>query len=139
MWERDTRDTEVLPPLRINSRFPMLIGFEASSINRFSQLRGNFSTRPPNFVNNTDESLRERHAISRARCLCPGLRTVASWPLACAWRKSSWVLTHWIPAVFRHKYTRKKSAGDETRTRDVHLGKVVLYQLSYTRSFKREQ
>ena len=26
-------------------------------------------------------------------------------------------------------------AGDEARTRDVHLGKVVLYQLSYTRSF----
>ena len=24
-------------------------------------------------------------------------------------------------------------AGDETRTRDVYLGKVVLYQLSYTR------
>ena len=26
-----------------------------------------------------------------------------------------------------------KTAGDEARTRDVHLGKVVLYQLSYTR------
>jgi hypothetical protein len=33
----------------------------------------------------------------------------------------------------------KAGAGDEARTRDVHLGKVVLYQLSYTRSFKREQ
>jgi hypothetical protein len=33
----------------------------------------------------------------------------------------------------------KQSAGDEARTRDVHLGKVVLYQLSYTRSFEREQ
>jgi hypothetical protein len=30
---------------------------------------------------------------------------------------------------------RKKTAGDEARTRDVHLGKVVLYQLSYTRDF----
>ena len=29
-------------------------------------------------------------------------------------------------------------AGDEARTRDVHLGKVVLYQLSYTRSFERD-
>ncbi len=29
----------------------------------------------------------------------------------------------------------KAGAGDEARTRDVHLGKVVLYQLSYTRSF----
>ena len=27
-------------------------------------------------------------------------------------------------------------AGDEARTRDVHLGKVVLYQLSYTRSLR---
>ncbi len=27
----------------------------------------------------------------------------------------------------------RKTAGDEARTRDVHLGKVVLYQLSYTR------
>ena len=32
----------------------------------------------------------------------------------------------------------KKRAGDEARTRDVHLGKVVLYQLSYTRSFERD-
>lgn len=31
----------------------------------------------------------------------------------------------------------KAGAGDEARTRDVHLGKVVLYQLSYTRSFER--
>jgi hypothetical protein len=33
---------------------------------------------------------------------------------------------------------REDSAGDEARTRDVHLGKVVLYQLSYTRSFERD-
>src|SRR5882757_3737856 len=32
----------------------------------------------------------------------------------------------------------KLTAGDEARTRDVHLGKVVLYQLSYTRSFERD-
>jgi hypothetical protein len=31
-----------------------------------------------------------------------------------------------------------RGAGDEARTRDVHLGKVVLYQLSYTRSFERD-
>ena len=31
-------------------------------------------------------------------------------------------------------FTRiKKRAGDETRTRDIFLGKEVLYQLSYTR------
>ncbi len=28
----------------------------------------------------------------------------------------------------------KAGAGDEARTRDVHLGKEVLYQLSYTRN-----
>ncbi len=27
----------------------------------------------------------------------------------------------------------KKRADDEIRTRDIHLGKVVLYQLSYVR------
>jgi hypothetical protein len=32
----------------------------------------------------------------------------------------------------------KAGAGDEARTRDVHLGKVVLYQLSYTRSFEMD-
>jgi hypothetical protein len=32
----------------------------------------------------------------------------------------------------------KAGAGDEARTRDVHLGKVVLYQLSYTRNFERD-
>ena len=29
-------------------------------------------------------------------------------------------------------------AGEETRTLDVHLGKVVLYQLSYTREREAE-
>ena len=43
-----------------------------------------------------------------------------------------------ILAVLRHRYTGKRRAGDEARTRDVHLGKVVLYQLSYTRSFERD-
>ncbi len=28
-----------------------------------------------------------------------------------------------------------KRADDEIRTRDIHLGKVVLYQLSYVRNF----
>jgi hypothetical protein len=30
----------------------------------------------------------------------------------------------------------KNGAGEETRTLDSHLGKVALYQLSYTRSIK---
>jgi hypothetical protein len=30
-------------------------------------------------------------------------------------------------------YEYKPGAGDETRTRDIFLGKEVLYQLSYTR------
>jgi hypothetical protein len=29
---------------------------------------------------------------------------------------------------------KTNGAGDEARTRDLHLGKVVLYQLSYSRS-----
>jgi hypothetical protein len=31
----------------------------------------------------------------------------------------------------------KTGAGDETRTRDINLGKVALYQLSYTRDQSR--
>jgi hypothetical protein len=31
---------------------------------------------------------------------------------------------------------RKNGAGEETRTLDIHLGKVTLYQLSYARSRK---
>ena len=37
-----------------------------------------------------------------------------------------------------YEESHKAGAGDEARTRDVHLGKVVLYQLSYTRSFERD-
>lgn len=33
---------------------------------------------------------------------------------------------------------RKTGAGDETRTRDINLGKVALYQLSYTRAREEE-
>ena len=33
----------------------------------------------------------------------------------------------------------KKGAGDETRTRDINLGKVALYQLSYTRVAARRE
>ena len=32
--------------------------------------------------------------------------------------------------------TIKNGAVDETRTRDLHLGKVALYQLSYYRKFR---
>ena len=32
-----------------------------------------------------------------------------------------------------HVVSFKNGAGEETRTLDVHLGKVVLYQLSYAR------
>jgi hypothetical protein len=35
-------------------------------------------------------------------------------------------------------YETKNGAGDGTRTRDIYLGKVVLYQLSYSRA-KRYQ
>ena len=33
---------------------------------------------------------------------------------------------------------KKNGAGNETRTRDIYLGKVVLYQLSYARSSGEE-
>ena len=33
----------------------------------------------------------------------------------------------------RHRGFGENGAGEETRTLDVHLGKVVLYQLSYAR------
>ena len=33
------------------------------------------------------------------------------------------------------KHQRKNGAENETRTRDPHLGKVMLYQLSYFRNF----
>lgn len=33
---------------------------------------------------------------------------------------------------------RKGGAGDETRTRDINLGKVALYQLSYTRKSSQQ-
>ena len=35
-------------------------------------------------------------------------------------------------------HQRKKRAGDETRTRDPNLGRVMLYQLSYSRIKKKE-
>ena len=35
----------------------------------------------------------------------------------------------------RKSLLEKEGAGDETRTRDINLGKVALYQLSYTRVF----
>src|SRR5215469_8211299 len=46
----------------------------------------------------------------------------------------------WARAGLRqvHVVHHKAGAGDEARTRDVHLGKVVLYQLSYTRSVMRK-
>ena len=43
------------------------------------------------------------------------------------------------PAVLEQKNQSQETlilctgAGDEARTRDIHLGKVVLYQLSYSR------
>ena len=80
MWERplcrDSRDTKVPPTLETINRFPILIGFESLRVNRFSQLRGKASIRPPNSLSSADESLRERHTISSSRRLRPGLRTM---------------------------------------------------------------
>ena len=43
----------------------------------------------------------------------------------------------WKAGALPLSYTRKEEIGavDEARTRDLHLGKVALYQLSYYRIF----
>ena len=38
------------------------------------------------------------------------------------------------PAALKPARNERAKAGDETRTRDIFLGKEVLYQLSYTRA-----
>jgi hypothetical protein len=40
-----------------------------------------------------------------------------------------------VPGRQRELQKNEKGAGDEARTRDIFLGKEVLYQLSYTRVF----
>ncbi len=40
-----------------------------------------------------------------------------------------------VPTTLQqNKYRFKSGAGDESRTRDLNLGKVALYQLSYSRT-----
>ena len=63
-----------------------------------------------------------------------GLPAVAHWLGRSALAKLPRTAPVFLPPLFRSK----AGAGDEARTRDVHLGKVVLYQLSYTRSFERD-
>jgi hypothetical protein len=38
-----------------------------------------------------------------------------------------------------NSHQSKAGAGDETRTRDINLGKVALYQLSYTRALRGQK
>ncbi|SBP89653.1 hypothetical protein THIARS_80177 [Thiomonas delicata] len=38
--------------------------------------------------------------------------------------------------VMHEKFVKKSGAGNESRTRDLNLGKVALYQLSYSRETK---
>ena len=135
---RDSEGTRVPPIFEMTKRFPILIGSERARANCFNQLRGNASMRPPNFLTRREESRRLAHAISSSRRLCAGLWTRTRWPRACASRRSRCASNQCVLAVLRHRYTGKRRAGDEARTRDVHLGKVVLYQLSYTRSFERD-
>ena len=141
IWDRPLcRESRVtFPPIfEMTNRFPILIGFESARANCFSQLRGEASIRPPNSLSSADESLRDRQTISSSRRFRPGLLTITSCPSACAWRRSSCALTQRGSALLRQRNTGKTGAGDEARTRDVHLGKVVLYQLSYTRNFERD-
>ena len=70
-------------------------------------------------------------------------RTSKGWPasrsLAVLGRSASAKATaHSLQPSLCAALQAKAGAGDEARTRDSHLGKVVLYQLSYTRVFKSE-
>lgn len=40
-----------------------------------------------------------------------------------------------IPKSSKEGGNKKIGASDEARTHDIHLGKVMLYQLSYTRNW----
>ena len=115
MWERplcrDSGDTELPPRFEIINRLPILIGFESVRTNRSSQLRGNGLTPPPNSLTSADEILREAHVISSLRRLCPGLRTITSWPRPFACRASSCVLTQCNSALLRHRYTVEDESG----------------------------
>ena len=37
------------------------------------------------------------------------------------------------PELLGHGFSKNLGAGDETRTRDIQLGRLTLYQLSYSR------
>ena len=41
------------------------------------------------------------------------------------------------PELFGPARSKDFGAGDETRTRDIQLGRLTLYQLSYSRSFEK--
>ena len=66
-------------------------------------------------------------------------------PAYTALQAAAWPLCH--PAKIkkgkrhgtnRYRFPRKSGAGNESRTRDLNLGKVALYQLSYSRKIKGE-
>jgi hypothetical protein len=62
---------------------------------------------------------------------------VASPEGALARRHSNWVRVSGSLSRWRAG-SSEAGAGDETRTRDINLGKVALYQLSYTRAASPE-
>ena len=92
-------------------RFPILMGFPLQArANRSSQLPANSSTCPPNCSSSAREAFRELHTISNCRRLRPGLRTITSWPRACAWRRSSCACTQLGCADFRQRNIEKTTS-----------------------------
>ena len=75
--------------------------------------------------NEIRQSCQEQDWTTRRRCPL-GLVPVSSRPSRLCQAK------HQI-ALFAPDIVKKFGAGNETRTRDPNLGKVVLYQLSYSR------
>ncbi len=108
MWERpsprDTPDASVLPVLEINSRFPILSGFDLwSSANRFSQLRGHFSMRQPNSSMSFRERVCDVHAISSCNRLRPGLDITTSLPRERACKMFSFAPSQRGSTSLRHR------------------------------------
>ncbi len=71
----------------------------------------------------------------------PHRGTAFSWwraPTRSAWNQCTCKASaEHVLSCFSRKSHTKSGAGDETRTRDIDLGKVALYQLSYSRSASR--
>ena len=89
------------------------------------------------FVRNCERSISFRESFGSATRLRVAFITLGA---GCCrdWTPKATLKSPDLQPSFCAARQAKAGAGDEARTRDVHLGKVVLYQLSYTRVFKSE-